>query len=441
MQISTKQLSTFEFELFKRFSSHDILPVANKWKNKLFSQTSAIKVGIAGELRRGRSSVSHIDVVVSTDNIKDTILEISQLSGIFVFRKQSRNVVEVELDIGIKILIWLTDPSAYATALLYTTGPVSHTDWLNSVAFHANKRVSFHGCWFHHKPHPLLTEADIYRFLDLPYFPPEVRENDFSNTNIFDIYFQDLIKPADIQSDLHMHTCVSDGKNTLEEMINAAIEQRLKTIAITDHSPLVLKPRYENPDYFLAQHKIIDDLQEKYRHQISILKGAEVDILPDGSLDLPARILKKMDIVVASLHVALGQSREVNTKRVISAIENPYVNIIGHPGGRLYPMHDNVELDWERIYHACAFNQVALEINSHKSHPLFDDQKVRAALNAGAPICLNSDAHASSMLGQSIFGLNIARRAMVERFQIINTWSHNHLNAWLRRKKLTAREQ
>jgi len=435
MNVKIETNKSFEFELFKQYSSHDILPIAKQWKSMIQEQTSAINVKITGELRRGRSSLSHLDLVVCSDNIPQTISEISMLPGVLSSVKKTSNFLEMRIQNDIPVLVWLAVPSEFATAVLFTTGPISHTDWLNSIAIKNNKHVSFQGCWKNRHLVNLETESEIYRFLGLPYFPPETRETTIPQDEIVNLYFKNLISQKDIRSDLHTHTNWSDGKSAIEEMVKAAIDHNLSTIAITDHSPLVLKPRYPNADYFISQHNEINEIIEIYSHQINILKGVEVDILPDGSLDLPPEILQTMDIVVASLHVQLDQPRSVITNRLIKAIENPFVNIIGHPGGRLYPMHDIADLDWERIYHAAAFHQVALEINSHKAHPLFDDSKVRAAILAGAPICLNSDAHSESMLDQSIFGINIARRAGLEKDQVINTWTSARLLSWLKKKK------
>jgi DNA polymerase (family X) len=435
MNVKKETNKSFEFELFKQYSSHDILPIAKQWKSMIQEQTSAINVKITGELRRGRSSLSHLDLVVCSDNIPQTISEISMLPGVLSSVKKTSNSLEMRIQNDIPVLVWLAVPSEFATAVLFTTGPISHTDWLNSIAIKNNKHISFQGCWKNRHLVNLETEAEIYRFLGLPYFPPETRETTIPQDEIVNLFFKNLISQKDIRSDLHTHTNWSDGKSAIEEMVKAAIDHNLSTIAITDHSPLVLKPRYPNADYFISQHNEINEIIEIYSHQINILKGVEVDILPDGSLDLPIEILQTMDIVVASLHVQLDQPRSVITNRLIKAIENPFVNIIGHPGGRLYPMHDIADLDWERIYHAAAFHQVALEINSHKAHPLFDDSKVRAAILAGAPICLNSDAHSESMLDQSIFGINIARRAGLEKDQVINTWTSARLLSWLKKKK------
>ena len=439
MNISAQQLSTFEFELFKKYSSHDILSIAEIWKSRILDFTSVKRVEISGELRRGRPTISHIDIVVSSHNIPQTIKEIEKMAGIQSFQKRSSNLLELRLSNDIPLLVWLTIPISFATALLYTTGPSSHTDWLNAIAIANNKQVTFHGCWQDKHLLDIGSEEEIYQLLRLPYFPPEIREIEFSQENISDFNFRNLITQADIRSDLHTHSDWSDGKSSLEEMVCAALIRNLSLIAITDHSPHLMQPRYTDSAYFFKQHEQIDELNEKYHHQIAILKGVEVDILPDGSLDLPVEVLRTMDIVVASLHVELDQPRSVITERLIRAIENPFVDIIGHPGGRLFPMHDIADLDWDRVYRAAAFNQVALEINSHKAHPIFDDQKVRAAVGAGVSICLNSDAHATSKLDQSIFGINIARRAGLSKSQVINTWSPNHLKIWLkRRSKLIA---
>jgi len=441
MNIKTKQLTKFEFELFKQYSSHDILPIATAWKERILTQTSATSVEITGELRRCKASLSHIDFAVCSENVPLTNSEILSLPGIKQIVNQTRNFLEFKIQNEISLLVWIAVPYEFPTALLYTTGPSSHTDWLDAVALQNGKKISFHGCWENKHMVNMESETEIYRFLGLPFFPPEIRELNFDRDEIVELYFQDLIEYDDIQSDLHVHTNWSDGRNSIEEMVCAAMKRNLSTIAITDHSPRVLRSRYDNADYFLSQHKEIDQIEKKHGHRITILKGVEVDILPDGKLDLPVSILQKMDIVVASLHVDLDQPRSVITDRLIKAIENPYVDIIGHPGGRLYPMHDTADLDWDRVFRAAAFHKVALEINSHKAHPLFDDRKVRVAIASGVPICLDSDAHSVDMIDQSIFGINIARRAGLDKEQVINTWSSVRLKNWLKRKNITARQR
>lgn len=436
MNIKTKQVTPFEFELFKQYSSHDILPIAYRWKNLILKKTSALDVAITGELRRGKSSLSHIDFVVSSENIPITNAEILSLSGIRQIINRTNNFLEFKIENDISLLVWIAVPSELPTALLYTTGPSAHTDWLDAIALQNGKHISFHGCWAEKHLVDIESETAIYRFLGLPFFPPEVRELNFDQDEIINLYFQNLIEQEDIRSDLHIHTNWSDGTGSIEEIAREAIKKDLSLIAITDHSPILLKPRYKNANYFLSQHKEIEEVEKKYGHRITILKGAEVDILPDGNLDLPKSILQTMDIIVASLHFDLDQPRTVITDRLIKAIENPYVDIIGHPGGRLYPMHDIADIDWERVFHAAAFHRVALEINSHKAHPLFDDQKVRRAIECGVPICLNSDAHSIEMLHYSVFGINIARRAGLEKDQVINTWSPTRLKNWLEMRKV-----
>lgn len=279
------------------------------------------------------------------------------------------------------------------------------------------------------------NEKDFYRQLSLPWVPPELRELQYRNPADLTDEVKNLISLADIRADLHIHSNWSDGKNTIEEMAVAALKKGIKTIAITDHSPHLLRSRYADASYFLKQQQEIHCIRNAFAQQLTILAGAEVDILPDGSLDLPEEILAVLDLVVASLHVELDQPREVITARLIQAIENPYVHIIGHPGGRLYPVLDIADLDWERVYRAAANNQVALEINSHKSHPLFDSSKVRRASALGVPIALNSDAHTIEMLETDQFGLFIARRAGLKTDQVINTWPSNYLKSWLEKKR------
>jgi DNA polymerase (family 10) len=278
------------------------------------------------------------------------------------------------------------------------------------------------------------SEEDFFSELSITPVPPELREAKHIANNSFKANVASLVTQLDLKADLHVHTTYSDGKNSLEDMVKEAISRNLKIIAITDHSPSLLPERYSDESYIFAQIREIDELRKKYSNRIEILKGVEADILPDGQIDLSSELAIQLDIVVASLHVALNQPREIITPRLIRAIENPLVNIIGHPGGRLYPLSDITDLDWERIFRAAAYNHVALEINSHKSHPIFDDEKVSQAASLGVDIALNSDSHNSKMLEQSRFGVAIARRAGLTSEQIINCWSYPHLKLWLKRR-------
>ena len=432
--MTISELDHFEFELFKKFSSHEAYPIAEGWLQKLSAIPGVQQGEISGELRRGKYSLEKIDITLAVDEPVRTLGEISDMHDqTKIISRSDENIILLTPE-GIKLIIWASTSSQFASRLLSTTGSVEHLAQLNILAQKQGMRLNQDGLW---KDGQLLEcehEEGIYSALGIPWIPPELRESGQKIEDPRSLELEQLIRPEDIKSDLHMHTKWSDGKNSIEEMAAAAQGHGLSIIAISDHSPYMLK-KYEDASYFKKQHEEIIRIRENFTPGLTILKGVEVDILPDGSLDLPEDLLKQMDIVVASLHVQLQQPMEQITTRLIRAIENPYVNIIGHPGGRIYPMVDIADLDWERVYRAASFNQVALEINSHKSHPIFDEQKARTAAGLGTMIAMNSDSHNVGMIPDSRYGIAIARRAGLKCSQVINTWSLNHLKKWLRQKK------
>lgn len=442
MIFKSGQSTDYQFEIFKKFSSHDAYPEAEKWLGQLRSTDGVIKAEITGDLRRGKSIVGKIEITAATRDAEAVITSVLGMDGYSEVREATQEVLILLLTSAIELVIWLTKPEKFGSLLQYTTGSPSHNDLLGQKAESLGLQYQ-DGMLKKNGIHVEFdTEASLYASLSLPLIPPELREGNKEMDLIFTQFSSNLIMQTDIRSDLHVHSNFSDGKNSIEEMVCGALIRNISIIAITDHSPSLLYKRYSNDSYFLEQHNSIDQLRKKYGAHMTILKGIEADILPNGDVDLSPALAKKMDIVVASLHVELDQPREEITCRLIRAIENPYVDIIGHPGGRLFPMADITDLDWERIFRAAAYKQVALEINSHKSHPIFDDEKVRMAVAMGVPIALNSDSHSTVMLDQSRFGISIARRAGLSSDQVINTWSSNHLKLWLNnRRKATSAER
>jgi len=435
MNLITELRPKIEFELSRKISNHDAYPIAESLCTILTSLSAIDQAEITGDLRRGKHSLNQIDLIAASRNLMLAVSQILSLAEFHRVIEKSETRLILQLHNEMHIQIWLVVPDQFASALLVSTGSNTHLENLNRAAAYQGKQITYNGILENSRLTGFQEESDIYAALGFPFIPPEVREGigEIENAAVMD--FTNLIQQSDIKADLHTHTNWSDAENSIEQMVCAALIRNLSVIAITDHSPSLLNQQYKDASYFYDQHIIIDQLREKYQSHISILKGVEVDILPNGDLDLPENLLKRMDLVIASLHVELDQPRDVITQRLISAIENPHVDIIGHPGGRLIPTHDYSDLDWERIFQAAAFNQVALEINSHKTQPVFDGLKVRQAVAVGVPITMNSDAHSAAMMDCLRYGMYIARRAYLRKNQVINSWSPNHLKLWLRRKR------
>jgi DNA polymerase (family 10) len=264
------------------------------------------------------------------------------------------------------------------------------------------------------------TEEEVYRALDLPWFPPEIREARQEFAWAASGKLPKLIEVTDLVGDLHMHTTASDGKATLREMVVAAIDRGLKYIAITDHSPRVSMANGLTPERLRQQWDEIDRLKTEF-DDFSILKGIECDILEKGGMDLPDDVLAEADWVVASVHYGQQQPREQITDRMLGALENPHVSIIAHPTGRLIGRREPYAVDLEAVFKAAARNGKLMEINANPARLDLDDVAAAAAKRHGIPIVISSDAHSIKGLDVLRYGVLQARRAGLTANDVANT--------------------
>jgi DNA polymerase (family 10) len=266
--------------------------------------------------------------------------------------------------------------------------------------------------------------------------PPELREDRGEIDAVMEGHLPKLIEEGDLRGDLHAHTTWSDGRSSLEEMIEAAAALGLEYIAITDHSP---SSRIANGlDLNRLERKIkeVEALRKKRgRRKPRILMGAEVDILADGRLDYPDEVLARLDVVVASLHSSFRQSKDRMTGRLLDAIANPYTHIIGHPTTRLIGSREPVEFDFERVVEAAVRAGVALEVNGSPYRLDLNDVLARAANEGGALFAIDSDAHSAAQLEQARYGVFQARRGWVEARSVVNAWPWSKFSLWLRHRR------
>ena len=432
------RLADFEFEIFKKVSNQDALPVAETWLLAIRKLAGISRAEISGELRRGKPAVNRIEIAAAARQPSRALEEICRLGSSQASVASSQGQIVIGLENGIELVVWVQPPHRFGSVLQHTTGSHAHNEWLADMAMRKGMQYRSGNLWNSEDDLHFADEDLLYATVGLPCIPPELREGSLEDNWLARGKEYPLISASDIQADLHIHSTWSDGANSLEQMAEAAIHNHLNVIAFTDHSPYIMPHRYTDHRYLSKQHKEIDRLREQLKGRLEVLKGVEVDILPDGSLDLPDDVLRQMDIVIASAHTQLDQPIDTITQRYEHAMQNPYVDIIGHPGGRLYPMADITNLDWERLFQMAARKGIALEINSHKSHPLFDDKKVRQAVLMGIPITLNSDAHHTSMFANSRFGLFIARRAGLTINEVINTWPAQKIRTWVKERRASA---
>jgi DNA polymerase (family X) len=264
------------------------------------------------------------------------------------------------------------------------------------------------------------TEEEVYSTLELPWFPPEVREARQEFAWAAAGALPDLIELTDLQGDLHMHTTASDGKATLREMVVAARQRGLSYIAITDHSPRVSMARGLNSERLREQWEDIDRVNREFV-DFKVLKGIECDILEKGGMDLPDDVLAEADWVVASVHYGQQQSREQITERILGAIENPHVSIVAHPTGRLIGRRDPYAVELEKVFAAAARHGTMMEINANPARLDLDDVAVAAAKRHGIPIVISSDAHSVGGLDVLRYGVLQARRGGLTAEDVANT--------------------
>lgn len=276
------------------------------------------------------------------------------------------------------------------------------------------------------------TEVEIYTQLNLPYIVPELRKSKKITDLALTDEIPDLIELSDIRSDLHMHTSWSDGLNSVKEMIKTAQKIGYNFIAITDHSQSSRIANGLDSTRLFSQIEQISDLNERI-DGLDILAGSEVDILKDGQLDFSDQVLSKLDVVVASVHSNFGMNETDMTKRLIRAIENPFVDILGHPTGRLLMRRPEYAFNLSAVIDAAIANGVALEINASPSRLDLGSDIVKHVRDKGAMISINTDAHSAENLDRMWLGINVARRGWLNKENVINTFTINEFQEWKQR--------
>jgi DNA polymerase (family 10) len=278
------------------------------------------------------------------------------------------------------------------------------------------------------------TEEEVYEALGLPWIPPELREDRGEVKAAKEGKLPKLIEIEDIRADLQTHSTWSDGKLSMLEMAKAQAKRGMKVVAFTDHSVSLGVAGGLSMEDHEKQKAEIEEAEKKLGDSIRILHATEVEIKADGSLDYPDEFLASLDLVVASLHTGLRQPREKVTERMLNAVRNPHVDIIGHPTGRLIPDREGADLDMDAVLEAAAGSGVALEINAHPSRLDLEDVYAKRAKEMGIPISINTDAHSEGDLDMLHFGVATARRAWLTAEDVINTWPTEKLLEWLKNR-------
>jgi DNA polymerase (family X) len=403
----------------------------------------------AGSLRRGKETVGDLDLLLTlgaghtaqkqVDALAKHILE---FPGIDQTLAHGENKVSFTLQNGLQVDVRLLEKESFGAALLYFTGSKEHNVALrgraNDMGLTLNEYAlaTLKG----EKPVARRTEEEIYAKLKLDYIPPELRENTGEIAAAEAHKLPHLIELKDMKGDLQMHTTASDGKNSIEEMAEAARKLGHQYIAITDHSKAVTVANGLDEKRMAAHIKKIHEASDKALG-IRVLAGAEVDIMKDGSLDYSDELLAQLDVVVCSIHSYFNLERAAMTDRMLAAIENPYTQIIAHPTGRLLLRRDPIDYDMERILQACAKHGVAMECNSYPDRLDLKDVYLRMCKDRGVKVVISTDSHNATNLALIRYGVTMARRGWLEKKDVINTLPTEQFLAALRTKPGTAKQK
>ncbi len=411
-------------------------PLAQEIIKTLKKVKGVVDAAPAGSLRRMRSTVGDLDILVAAKDSAVVMEAFVKLPGVSRVLGKGETKSSIEFTDGVRAQVWVHPPEKFGTALQYATGSKDHNVQLRQIALarglslseHSFAKVKGKGEIF------CATEEEVYETLGLPWIPPELREDHGEVQAAKANKLPKLIEVKDIKADLQTHSTWSDGKLSMLEMAQAAAKRGIKVIAFTDHSASLGVTGGLKMEDHKKQAAEIKKIQKQLGDSILVLHASEVEIKADGTLDYPDEFLATLDLVLASMHTSLRQPRDKVMQRVINAIRNPHVHIIGHPTGRLIPDREGADLDMEAILNAAAETGVALEINAHPSRLDLDDMYARRAKELGIPISFNTDSHSEGDFDNLFYGVATARRAWLTKEDVINTWSTKKLLEWLKKR-------
>jgi DNA polymerase (family 10) len=412
-----------------------VLPIANDILEHLRKKASVKKLSVAGSIRRWKETIKDIDILVTSENPKEVMKAFVHLPHVKEILMQGPTKSSVIIHEGLQVDLRVVEEESFGAALAYFTGSKAHNIRLREMAVKSGLKINEYGI-FREKDDKKLggkEEEDVYRILGLPYIPPEMREDTGEIEAALSGRLPKLVEIGDIKGDLHVHSKWSDGSHDFEELVTEARKRGYQYIAITDHSKGLGIARGLTAERLMEEKKQIDALNKKLKG-FSLLTGIEVDIRSDGKLDLPDDVLKKMDIVVASIHSGFKQSREQLTKRLVSAMKKPFVSIIAHPTGRLIGERDSYDIDINEVLKIAKETGTIIEINAYPLRLDLNDVYARMAKEMGIPLVISTDAHLLSHFEYMNYGVSIARRGWLEKEDILNTLSYNALIKVLKKR-------
>ncbi len=412
----------------KRMRLTEAHPLATAIKEEIEEIPGVLRAELAGSLRRMRETVANIDIIASADDGAGVIEEFIALGFTREVLRRTENSARILTQTGVQTDLLVTEPHCYGSALQNITGSRSHNARIREIA--VAKGLETDSVGIRNGKGYFVSEEEIYESLGLGYIAPELREDRGEIEAARAGELPALLAREDLRGDLHAHSTWSDGASTIRQMAERAASLGYEYIAMTDHSP---SSRIANG---LSVKRLWQKKEEVEKinaegETVRILMGSEVDILPDGSLDYPDEVLRELDFVVASVHSSFSMEEEKMTRRICGALENPNVDALGHPTGRLIAQREPYKVNIDAVIETARNHDKALEINSSYKRLDLKDTHARKAVEAGVKIMVSTDAHRIQHLERIIFGVGTARRGWVKKTDVVNTYGLSELLKWL----------
>jgi DNA polymerase (family 10) len=401
---------------------------------------------VAGSYRRRVETVGDLDVLAVSDKPEPVMERFQRYPDVVRVLASGGTRGTVILRSGLQVDLRILPRHCYGAALHYFTGSKAHNIAVRKLGVERGLRISEYGVFRVLRGKKVeeagveegeriggAREEDVFRAVDMDWVPPELREDRGEIQRAQKHKLPQLVKLGDIRGDLHLHSKWTDGKNTILEMVRACKERGYQYCAITDHSQAVHVAGGLKPEDFRKQMVEIQQAREKV-HGIRVFSGCEVDILPDGSLDLPDDLLEQFEVVVAAVHAKMDMSQNAMTRRVLKALAHPALTMLAHPTGRLINEREPFAIDLEQILHAAKDHDVAVELNAQPERLDLNDVHVLRAREIGVKIVINTDAHSTDQLRFMTYGVDQARRGWLESRHVLNTMTGARLESWLKRR-------
>lgn len=415
----------------ERISIGKAVPIVEEIIEHLQRKVKIDKVSAAGSVRRMKETVGDIDILVASNNTKEVINAFVSMPQVADVSAAGETKASVRLKTaGVQVDLRVISPDSFGAAQQYFTGSQAHNVKLRGIAKKQGLKINEYGVYRNEQKIAGVSEQEVYQTIGLEWIPPEMREDCGEIELSIAGKLPQLIEMKDIQGDLHIHSTYSDGHASIQGMVQKARELGYKYIAICDHSQSAKYAQGLSIEKLLEQAKEIGAINQNLS-DFKVLKGIEVDILADGSLDYPDEVLAKLDLVIASIHSGFTRNP---TNRILKAMENPLVHIIGHPTGRLISQRGGYEVDLTRIFEKAKETGTALEINAYPDRLDLSDINSKIAAEMGIMLVINTDAHEPENLNFMKFGVGTARRAWLTKTDVLNCQSIDKILKWKAQK-------